>query len=74
MGTPPEMLQAFAAAVRASASIHGGLVRYEYTILPNVINLRNLPALALAGLRNIRGVLRVNEDRPVQARRPRLLS
>jgi len=55
------------APVRAFAGIHGGSVRYEYTILPNVLNLRNMPVSALAGLRNMRGVLRVNEDRPVRA-------
>jgi len=55
------------ALVRAFAADQGGLVRYEYTILPNVINLRNIPVTALNGLRNLPGVLRVSQDPVIRA-------
>ena len=53
--------------VRAFAAIQGGVVRYEYQVLPNVMNLRDIPSPAVAALRNIPGVLRVEEDIAVQA-------
>ena len=53
--------------VRAFAAIQGGIVRYEYQVLPNVMNLRDIPAPAVAALRNMPGVLRVEEDIVVQA-------
>jgi subtilisin family serine protease len=53
--------------VRAFAAIQAGIVRYEYQVLPNVMNLRDIPAPAVAALRNMPGVLRVEEDIVVQA-------
>jgi len=53
--------------VRAFAAIQSGFVRYEYQVLPNVMNLRGIPSPAVAALRNIPGVLRVEEDIAVQA-------
>jgi subtilisin family serine protease len=52
--------------VRAFAASQGGYVRYEYNILPGVINLRNIPVTALDGLRKVRGVVRVSEDPVIQ--------
>ena len=50
--------------VRAFAADHGAQVRYEYkTVMPGVINIRNLPEPAIAGLRNVPGVIAVQEDR-----------
>lgn len=54
-------------AVRAFAARQGGHVRYEYRILPRVMNLRNMPVAALNGLRNMRGVVRVTQDPVIQA-------
>lgn len=49
--------------VRAFAGAQGGFVRYEYkTVLPNVMNLRNIPGAAVEALRNIPGVDKVEED------------
>lgn len=53
--------------VRAFAGNQGGHVQYEYNILPNVINLRNIPITALNGLRRIPGVVSVLEDPVIQA-------
>ena len=52
---------------RAFAANQGGNVKYEYTVLPNVINLRNIPVTALNGLQNVQGVVQIEEDLPVQA-------
>ena len=50
--------------VRAFAANQGGLVKYEYkVVLPNVLNLRDIPVSAMAGLENLPGVIRVEEDR-----------
>ena len=53
--------------VREFAANQGGHVRYEYSILPHVINLRNMPVAALNGLRNMPGVVRIWEDPVLQA-------
>ena len=45
--------------VRGFAANQGGFVRYEYTILPNVMNLRNIPVTALSGLEQFPGVTRI---------------
>ncbi len=49
-------------AVRSFAAAQGGYVRYEYSNLPRVLSLRNIPAQALNGLRNIPGVVRISPD------------
>lgn len=50
--------------VRAFAAEHGGFVKYEYkVVLPNVVNLRDIPVTALQALENLPGVVRVEEDR-----------
>jgi subtilisin family serine protease len=49
--------------VRTFANQRSGNVRYEYkTVMPNVINLRNIPATAVKGLQNIPGVIKVEKD------------
>ena len=49
--------------VRAFAGAQGGFVRYEYkTVLPDVMNLRDIPGGAVEALRNIPGVDKVEED------------
>ncbi len=53
--------------VRGFAAAQGGFVKYEYDILPNVINLRGIPANALAALQATPGVVRWEEDKTVQA-------
>ncbi|MFH0982735.1 MAG: S8 family serine peptidase [Planctomycetota bacterium] len=50
------------AAVRDFARVAEGYVRYEYTILPSVLNLRDIPVSALKDLENLPGVQRVEED------------
>ncbi len=51
-------------SVNAFAAQKGGHVRYEYgTVLPNVINMRNIPPGAVAALKALPGVERVEEDR-----------
>jgi subtilisin family serine protease len=50
--------------IRAFASEKGGIVKYEYkTVLPNVMNLRNIPVTAVAALKRVPGVARVVEDK-----------
>ncbi len=46
---------------------NGGVVKYEYQLLPGVVNVRRIPEQALAGLQNVPGVLRVEEDGEVHA-------
>ena len=41
---------------------NGGVVKYEYQLLPGVVNVRRIPEQALAALQNVPGVLRVEED------------
>ncbi len=53
--------------VRAFAAGQGGRIHFEYKILPNVINLRNVPVTALNGLRNVPGVVRVAQDPVLRA-------
>jgi hypothetical protein len=49
--------------VRAFARNRGGRVRYEYrTVLPNVLNLRGIPATAVSQLERLPGVTRVEKD------------
>ena len=51
------------AAVRAFAAANQGVVRYEYdTVLPDVINVRNIPEGRLNALAAIPGVTRVEKD------------
>jgi len=50
--------------IRAFAAKQGGHVRYEYkTVLPQVMNLRNIPSPAAAALGKIPGVSKVAEDK-----------
>ena len=53
--------------IRAFCGRQGGRVQYEYTILPDLINVRNIPAAALAALERIPGVRRVEPDGLVEA-------
>jgi serine protease AprX len=54
--------------VRAFAGNVGGHVKYEYNVvLPNVINLRDIPVNALNGLLATPGVVRWEDDKQVQA-------
>jgi subtilisin family serine protease len=49
--------------VRALAARHGAKVRYEYrNVMTDTLNVRGLPAAALAALRDAQGVLSVMED------------
>jgi subtilisin family serine protease len=50
---------------RAFAANQGAHVKYEYDILPNVINIRELPQGAVAALARLPGVVKVEEDREV---------
>ncbi len=43
-------------------NLKGAFVKYEYEILPNVINVRNLPRRELPALRRLAGVVKVEED------------
>jgi subtilisin family serine protease len=54
-------------ALRLFAADRGASVHHEYAILPSVVNLRGLPETALASLRGLPGVVRVEEDLPVRA-------
>jgi len=51
--------------VRAFAANQGGHVKYEYDILPHVINVRELPPGAVAALARLPGVVKVEEDQIV---------
>jgi probable HAF family extracellular repeat protein len=53
--------------VRQFAAQQGGVVKYEYRILPDVVNLRGIPEQALRALEATPGVLRWEEDRRVEA-------
>ncbi|MFQ5671354.1 MAG: S8 family serine peptidase [Acidobacteriota bacterium] len=55
------------APLRAFAAGRGGRVAHEYKILPDVINLRGIPAAALEALKRIPGVRRVEADGVVHA-------
>jgi len=49
--------------VRAFAAQQGGFVKYEYkVVLPEAINLRNVPVSAIAALEKIPGVARIEQD------------
>ncbi|MFQ5717960.1 MAG: S8 family serine peptidase [Acidobacteriota bacterium] len=50
------------AAVRAFARNQGGRVAHEYRILPDLLNLRGIPATALHALERAPGVVRVEAD------------
>ena len=51
------------AAVNIFANNQGGFVKYEYdTVLPDVINIRDIPPAAIDALRNMPDVARVEED------------
>ena len=52
------------AAVNIFANNQGGFVKYEYdTVLPDVINIRDIPPAAVDALRNMPEVARVDEDK-----------
>ena len=53
--------------VRGFAAAQGGHVKYEYDILPNVMNLRGIPQGALNALRAMPGVVKVDDDLVVHA-------
>jgi len=49
--------------LKTAAARHGARVKYEYTTaLPNVINIRDLPASAVAAMRLMPGVVKIEED------------
>ncbi|MBI4716866.1 MAG: S8 family serine peptidase [Planctomycetes bacterium] len=48
--------------VRQFAADRGAYVKYEYDILPNVINVRNLTRAQVEELRGLDGVVKVEED------------
>jgi subtilisin family serine protease len=49
--------------IRRFARDTGGFIKYEYkTVLPNVMNLRNIPVQAIEALERSPGVVRVVED------------
>jgi subtilisin family serine protease len=49
--------------VRAFAQQKGGVVKYEYSsVLPHTVNLRNMPRADLNALKNMPGVMKVEED------------
>ncbi len=51
------------AGVRSFAGANGGVVKYEYrTVLPHVLNLRDIPAGQVQALRNLPGVKKVELD------------
>ncbi|MCH8251977.1 MAG: S8 family serine peptidase [Planctomycetes bacterium] len=50
------------APIRTFATNKGGHVRYEYKLLPNLINMRDIPLAAVDALRNMPGVVEVVED------------
>jgi hypothetical protein len=50
--------------IRAFAKDKGGIVKHEYkTVLPNVMNLRNIPVTAFEALKRLPGVKKVEEDK-----------
>ena len=52
------------AALNIFANNQGGFVKYEYgTVLPDVINIRDIPPAAVDALRNMPEVARVDEDK-----------
>ena len=53
--------------VRGFAAAQGAFVKYEYDILPDLINIRNLPQNALNALLATPGVVRWEPDREVRA-------
>ncbi len=56
------------AGVRAWTANVGGIVKYEYKIvLPDTINIRNIPRSQLEALSAMPGVLKVEEDRKMHA-------
>ncbi len=51
------------ADVRAFAAQRGGVVKYEYNaVLPNVLNLRDIPESQVDALKELPGVVRIEED------------
>lgn len=48
--------------VKALAARENAFVKYEYEVLPNVMNIRNFPRNALGALKAHPGVVRVEED------------
>lgn len=48
--------------VRAFTAARGGVVQYEYEILPSVLNVRNVPRADLPALSRLPGVVKVEED------------
>ncbi|MDH3283820.1 MAG: S8 family serine peptidase [Acidobacteriota bacterium] len=52
--------------VKEFARARGGFARYEYTLLPRVLNLRGVPREEIDALRALPGVVRVVEDHRVR--------
>jgi len=50
------------ANVRAFAAQRGGVVKHEYAVLPNVINIRDIPKTAVDALKQSPGVVKVEID------------
>src|SRR5262245_21542367 len=48
--------------VRAFAAGRGGFVKYEYDVLPDVINVRGIPRADIPALSRMPGVVKVEED------------
>ncbi len=49
-------------SVKALAQQKGGIVKHEYDVLPNVLNLRDIPESAIKSLENLPGVMKVEID------------
>jgi len=47
---------------KAFSTAQGAYVKYEYDVLPNVINIRNLPEAAIGALERLPGVIKVERD------------
>lgn len=53
--------------VRALVASHGGVMRYEYALFPDTINVRELPAAAVDALARAAGVIDVTPDYRAEA-------
>jgi len=53
--------------VRSFAESVGGFVHREYRLVPNLVNLRDIPRLRLQDLKRIPGVVRIEEDQRVRS-------
>ncbi len=67
---PPERVSVFVRVapgadrgpIRGLVQSHGARVKYEYRILPDIMNVRDLPVTALSGLQHAPGVTEVTFD------------